>query len=65
MATGAEHYQLAESCLLAARETWPLREETVALLAEAQVHATLALADATASAAEGSGVILRGYGDES
>jgi hypothetical protein len=34
-------------------------------MAEAQVHATLALADATASAAEGSGVILRGYGDES
>lgn len=63
MATGQEHYTEAEDLL--ARVTLdgnstPHRDQGV--IAMAQVHATLALAAATACAAEGTGVDLHGYG---
>ncbi|WP_367139779.1 MULTISPECIES: hypothetical protein [Streptomyces] len=46
--TGPEHYREAERLLQMSLEAgWP-REEMVGLFAEAQVHATLALAAATA-----------------
>jgi len=46
MATGAEHYRLAESCLGVLGMEGPNGEDSLILLAEAQVHATLALAAA-------------------
>ena len=45
MATGPEHYQAAERCMSSVDDDSDL---SMALLAEAQVHATLALAAATA-----------------
>ena len=45
MATGPEHYKAAERCLDSVNDDSDL---SLALLAEAQVHATLALAAATA-----------------
>jgi len=46
--TGPEHYQEAERRLLMAWEEDSTRERSTHLVAEAQVHATLALAAATA-----------------
>jgi hypothetical protein len=61
MATGADHYLEAEALL----ERGPGNYENPGdCWAKAQVHATLALAAATAAAAEGTGVLLRGYGED-
>lgn len=59
--TGAEHYATAEQLLagLVHRDG-----EVNEILAEAQVHATLAVAAAVAAAAEGTGVLIPGYGWE-
>ena len=46
--TGPEHYEAAEHCLESVADD---SQEAIALLAEAQVHATLALAAATVDAA--------------
>lgn len=46
MATGAEHYRAAEKCIERAEECNP--SYAAVAFAEAQVHATLALAAATA-----------------
>jgi hypothetical protein len=50
--TGPEHYEKAQNCLCAAAEIEDLspqgHENAMELLTEAQVHATLALAAATA-----------------
>jgi hypothetical protein len=48
MATGPDHYREAERRLLMAWEENRTLEDTAHLVAEAQVHATLALAAATA-----------------
>jgi hypothetical protein len=48
MATGPEHYRRAEELLLHAYEAEPRCPEESSALAAAQVHATLALAAATA-----------------
>lgn len=62
MATGAEHYLEAESILTERLPHYELGK-AAEVLAEAQVHATLALAAATAAAAEGTpGVRVHGYG---
>lgn len=48
--TGPEHYRAAEKCLEAVDDDSPL---SLALLAEGQLHATLALAAATVTAKTG------------
>lgn len=70
MATGAEHYLEAERLLERALSADAVKGQrnnvaeavTHIMLEAAQVHATLALAAATAMAAEGTGVLLYGYG---
>lgn len=60
MASGPEHYKEAESALESALQPGLEPEWVAARLARAQVHATLALAAATALPA-----VQRYYGDES
>lgn len=49
--TGAEHYREAENLIRIARDDIADDEPAMRLLAEAQVHATLALAASTAALA--------------
>ena len=68
MATGPEHYAMAERLLahVEGDDTGVVYDEassgTVATIAAAQVHATLALAAAQANAAARAGASLYGYG---
>jgi hypothetical protein len=54
--TGPEHYRHAEQRLLMAWEEDRAPEDVAHLVAEAQVHATLALAAATAAQATAAGM---------
>jgi hypothetical protein len=57
--TGAEHYRQAEEYLEAARGS--LNAEYDGYVSRAQVHATLALAAATALSGNGHGMPVRDY----
>jgi hypothetical protein len=58
--TGPEHYREAEQ-LLGARRSGESAEDAASRLAEAQIHATLALAAATALAQSGHGDAQRAW----